>query len=224
MATQTVTVQFHDQSLTAAVIDGKPFVAMKPICDNIGLHWEGQRQRITRHPVLNSVTCMTQATGTDGKHYEMLMLPLDYLNGWLFGIDVSRIKEELKPRLIDYQRECFRVLADHFLPQPAAGKRLPAKPEGGCPRYDVPLSLWPIQHKFGTTVLLTYRDFRRFDPADRPLDKLLFKLKRDGHDVAGAAAEYDLLLSVAETMYWQLDTLRSLFAKLEGLGVHVRQA
>jgi hypothetical protein len=147
---------------------------------------------------------------------------LNLLNGWLFGIDVSRIKAELKPRLMEYQRECFRVLADHFLPQPAAGKRLPHQPEGGCPRYDFPLSLWPIQHRFGTTVLLTYRDFRRFDPAGRPLDKLLFKLKRDGHDIAGASAQYDLMLAVMETMDWQLDALRTLFSKLEGMGIHVR--
>jgi hypothetical protein len=167
---------------------------------------------------------MTDTTGADGKHYEMLMLPLDNLNGWLFGINVSRIKEELKHRLLEYQRECFRVLADHLLPQPAAGKRLLPKPESGCLRYDVPLSLWSIQHKFGATVLLTYRDFRRFDPAGRPLDKLLFKLKRDGHDIAGASAQYDLMLSVIETMDWQLDARRTLFAKLEGMGIHVRPA
>jgi prophage antirepressor-like protein len=37
MAAQSITVQFHDQTLTAAVIDGKPYVAMKPICENLGL-------------------------------------------------------------------------------------------------------------------------------------------------------------------------------------------
>jgi hypothetical protein len=223
MTTQSVSVQFHDQSLTAAVIDGKPYVAMKPICENIGLDWKSQYNRIKRHQVLNSGVVMMTMPSKSGEQ-ETLMLPLDYLNGWLFGIDVSRIKAELKPRLLEYQRECFRVLAEHFLPQPAAGKRLPHKPEGGCPRYDVPLALWPIQHRFGATVLLTYRDFRRFDPASRPLDKLLFKLKRDGHDIAGAAAQYDLMLSVMETMDWQLDALRTLFAKLEQMGIHIRPA
>jgi hypothetical protein len=32
----------------------------------------------------------------------------------LFGLNVSRVKEELRPRLLQYQRECYRVLADHF--------------------------------------------------------------------------------------------------------------
>lgn len=44
----------------------------------------------------------------------MLFLELDYLNGWLFGIDANRVKPELRQRVIDYQRECYKVLADYF--------------------------------------------------------------------------------------------------------------
>lgn len=59
------------------------------------------------------------------------MLPLDKLNGWLFGVSVSRIKPELRPRLIQYQSECFDVLAAHFgakqpvsaLPEPSIKNR-----------------------------------------------------------------------------------------------------
>ena len=43
-------------------------------------------------------------------------LPLSMLNGWLFGVDVNRVKEEIKPKLIRYQEECFDVLAKHFMP------------------------------------------------------------------------------------------------------------
>ncbi|MGR8981887.1 MAG: phage antirepressor N-terminal domain-containing protein, partial [Gammaproteobacteria bacterium] len=119
MAAQTVTVQFHDQTLTAAVIDDKPYVAMKPICENIGLEWRSQYNRIKRHPVLNSAVFMMN-TPSKGGEQKMLMLPLDYLNGWLFGIDISRIRDELKPRLMEYQSECFKVLADYFMPKTAA--------------------------------------------------------------------------------------------------------
>jgi hypothetical protein len=44
----------------------------------------------------------------------MLSLPLDYLNGWLFGINVNRVKAEIRERLIPYQKECYRVLAEAF--------------------------------------------------------------------------------------------------------------
>lgn len=122
MTTQAIAVQFHDQSLTTAIIDSIPHVAMKPICENIGLQWEGQFQRIKRHPVLSQVMCMTHMTslGKDGKEYlvEMLMLPLEYLNGWLFGVDTNRVKNGTREKLIQYQKECFKVLANHFMPQP----------------------------------------------------------------------------------------------------------
>lgn len=114
MANTLTPVEFHGASLFVTTINGKPFVALKPICDAIGIDPEAQRLRIQRHPVLNSVACVTKATGADGKQYEMVMLPLDKLNGWLFGVSVRRVKPELRERLTQYQAECFDVLAQHF--------------------------------------------------------------------------------------------------------------
>lgn len=45
----------------------------------------------------------------------MLCLPLDYLNGWLFGINANRVKPEVKDALLRYQRDVYCVLADAFL-------------------------------------------------------------------------------------------------------------
>lgn len=44
----------------------------------------------------------------------MLAIPLDYLSGFLFGINASRVKEEVRDRLIRYQRECYKVLDEAF--------------------------------------------------------------------------------------------------------------
>ena len=44
----------------------------------------------------------------------MICLPLDYISGFLFGINATRVKEEVRDRLIRYQRECYRVLAEAF--------------------------------------------------------------------------------------------------------------
>lgn len=116
MTTQTITVPFHDQSLTAALIDGIAHVAMKPICENIGLDWFSQMKRIKRNPILNEGKVI-MTSPSNGGIQEMLMLPIKYLNGWLFGVDASRVKPEIKERLLEYQRECFDVLANHFMPQ-----------------------------------------------------------------------------------------------------------
>lgn len=45
----------------------------------------------------------------------MICLPLEFLNGFLFGISATRVKEEIRDKLIQYQRECYLVLADTFL-------------------------------------------------------------------------------------------------------------
>jgi hypothetical protein len=42
-------------------------------------------------------------------------MPLDYLNGWLFGINATRIKEALRERVIRYQKECYQILARAFI-------------------------------------------------------------------------------------------------------------
>ena len=125
MSHNLVTVDFHGQSLVAVLIDGNPYVAMKPICENIGLNWDAQRQRIRRSPVLDQGAVVITVPSPSGDQ-ETLCLPLDMLNGWLFGVDVNRVREEIRPKLMQYQKECFGVLFRHFMPQPATSAPNPA--------------------------------------------------------------------------------------------------
>lgn len=111
---QLVTVAFNGQSLLATLIESKPYVAMKPICENIGLDWAARYTRINRHKILKASIVMTTTVAEDGKQREMLFLQLSKLNGWLFGVDANRVKEEVRPKLERYQAECFDVLEKHF--------------------------------------------------------------------------------------------------------------
>lgn len=114
MAESLIPVAFHGATLYALMIQGIPHVSLRHLCDVLGLNWSGQMQRIKRHPALNSTVCVTHTVAEDGKEREMVALPLDMLNGWLFGISPNRVRPELRGRLVDYQRECFQVLAAHF--------------------------------------------------------------------------------------------------------------
>jgi hypothetical protein len=38
------------------------------------------------------------------------------LNGWLFGVQVNRVKEEYREKVLQYQRECYDILAQAFFP------------------------------------------------------------------------------------------------------------
>lgn len=89
-------------------------VPVKPICQAIGIDHDAQRQRIKRHRKLSSVAVTVTATGTDGKSYEMLALPLQYVYGWIFSIDLSMVAESALPTVEKYQDECYDVLYRHF--------------------------------------------------------------------------------------------------------------
>lgn len=123
MTKQIATVTFHGAPLTVITQADQKLVAMKPIVEGIGLGWQSQYNRIQRQPVLKSVIVMMNTTGADGKSYQMLCLPLDYLNGWLFGVDANRVREDIRDTLIMYQRECYQVLANYWLQGEAVNHR-----------------------------------------------------------------------------------------------------
>ena len=108
------TIDFNGQPLVTIEKGGIYYAAVKPIADNIGLDWEGQRQRINRDDVLSSAACLITATGADDKQYKMMCLPIEFLNGWLFGVDTKRVKPEIKDALIEYKKECYTVLHDYW--------------------------------------------------------------------------------------------------------------
>jgi len=115
---QLIAVPFHQHSILTLEEKGKRWIAMKPIAEAIGLDWHGQRKRINRDPVLSTCTViMTSQIPGDDQSREAMFLDLDYLNGWLFGIDANRVKPELREQVIEYQRECYKVLAGHFREQ-----------------------------------------------------------------------------------------------------------
>lgn len=112
-------IQFYNQEIQVLNYEGKPYVAMKPICENIGLSWSGQQDRIRRNEALKQGRRMIRVP-SEGGYQEVLCLPLGYLNGWLFGIEINRVKPEIRDVLRLYQLECYDVLYNHFLPEVAA--------------------------------------------------------------------------------------------------------
>ena len=110
----TQTISFNHQSLVTFKQNGTHYTAMKPICENIGLDWKSQYSRMKRDDVLNSTMVIITTVAEDGKNREMLCLPIQYLNGWLFGIDTNRCKPEIRDTLIKYKKECYQALHDYW--------------------------------------------------------------------------------------------------------------
>ncbi|KAA3657055.1 MAG: hypothetical protein DWQ04_29250 [Chloroflexi bacterium] len=108
------TVLFYDDEVTAVRLeDGHIIIPLRPLCEVLRLNWAGQRQRLQRDLILNEVSCEC-VIHSQGQGRSMLCLPLEYLNGFLFGINASRVKDEIRDRLLRYQRECYTVLYESF--------------------------------------------------------------------------------------------------------------
>jgi len=116
----THSVNFHNDTVFALEHEGVAYVAMRPICENIGIDWDTQSRKLNRNKDKFSCCHMT-ATGADGKQYQMLCLPLKKLNGWLFSINPEKVRPDIKDKIVMYQEECFEVLYNYFN-QPASSK------------------------------------------------------------------------------------------------------
>lgn len=124
-------IDFHGDELLAVLVETEGgrvvYVPVRPLCEAIGVSWPAQFRRINRDPVLSEAAMSVAVTATQldpqpGRRetQDMLALPADFLNGWLFGINADRVRPELRERVLRYQRECFAVLARAFAP-PVAG-------------------------------------------------------------------------------------------------------
>lgn len=110
---QFVLIPFRDQEVLSVVKDDKRYIVPKQICQNLDIDWEGQRQKIQRDSVLSQGACVIKVP-TPGGQQEAMCLPIEYLNGWLFGIDDSRVKPEIRDTVIAYKKECYLVLYEYF--------------------------------------------------------------------------------------------------------------
>jgi hypothetical protein len=127
MSGKIVTVDFRSDTLVAVERDDGVFVALRPICEAVGVDWSAQLKRVKGDPVLaEAVAVIATPFGRHGQ--EETCLRLEFVNGWLMGIDSRRVREVARQRLIEYQRECHRVLFSHFY----------GKATGSVPQLDEP--------------------------------------------------------------------------------------
>jgi len=91
------------------------FIPIKPICDALGIDSEAQRQRMERDKILSSIMVIIKAVAADEKEREMVCIPLKFTFGWLITIDTSRVNEDAREKVIEYQLECYNILYHYFM-------------------------------------------------------------------------------------------------------------
>ena len=90
-------VPLHNIDILTIKVGSEIYVAMKDICDGIGLQWNKQREKILANPVLGPAHHLrvVQVPG-DIQQREIFTLPIQYLNGWLMMINPNKVKESIE--------------------------------------------------------------------------------------------------------------------------------
>lgn len=115
MNNKTTTIAIvNKSSITAIATANDTVIPMRPICEAIGVNFSFQLKRAKQHPILSSTMVTVTTVGADGKDREMVCLPLEFIYGWLFTIDSTLVTPHAREAVINYQRECYRALYNHF--------------------------------------------------------------------------------------------------------------
>ena len=130
--TKIEVVKFHDDFLevvrvaangAVGKVGNEYWVAVKKVCENIGLKYTIQYQKLK-----SAYDTKLIKVKTAGGMQEMFCIPLNQLNGWLYTINPNKVKAIAKEKLLAYKKECQEVLYNHFIQK--------ATPPQNCPAAD----------------------------------------------------------------------------------------
>ena len=101
-------LQFNGRNIYFQSENGICYVAIKPICEALGIDYERQRKNLKSDEIYKGLPSIQTVVAEDGKLRKMICLPEIYIYGWIFSIQSS--SAELKK----YKLECYRILFYHF--------------------------------------------------------------------------------------------------------------
>lgn len=101
-------LEFNGRRIAVLLADGTWWVAVKPICEALGIKYEAQFERLQSHKILGQLFRKQGMVAADNRLREMVCLPEKFIYGWLFSINSDNAQ------LLEFQRECYEVLYNHF--------------------------------------------------------------------------------------------------------------
>jgi hypothetical protein len=122
MPNELKTIDFHGDKIETFEANGERWVAMRRICENLGMAWGYQSQKLEeQREKFNCSDIRTVAE--DGKTRKMLAIPTRNLALWLACINPNKVAEHVRPKLERYHKECAKALDDYWTKGVAINER-----------------------------------------------------------------------------------------------------
>ena len=112
MKTEIILFQKHE--LVAVQNDENIYVAVKPICDAIGLDYISAYKGLQNDEIMGELLSIQTIVAADSKQRDMVCVPIQMLSAWLFGVQVGKVKPEVRPVLVQFKKECANALFSYF--------------------------------------------------------------------------------------------------------------
>lgn len=107
-----INIPFHSKPLCLIDADGKPYAAMRPIVDGMGLAWPPQERKLKAR--FASTVTILDTVALDGKQRQMLCLPPEKLPAWLLTIHLRKVKAAIRADVERYQAESEAALWSYW--------------------------------------------------------------------------------------------------------------
>ncbi len=102
-----------DEVLAARTETSEIYLPIKPICTALGVNWGTQFRKIKSDDVLTEST-RTLRLQTRGGPQNLVCMDVEAIPMWLAGIEPSRVREDLRERLISYKRWVRKTVYEAF--------------------------------------------------------------------------------------------------------------
>lgn len=125
--TRAVQVENGEKLIGGISTDKTVYIPLRQFCDHLSINWSAQRRRTNRHGFYSDHIATVAMMATDGRIREQLCLPIDFIHGWLLGIDPNRVKNpETSKKIKLYQTVAHKMLYTAFtaMPEPSAEAKL----------------------------------------------------------------------------------------------------
>jgi hypothetical protein len=101
-------LEFNGKTLVFLAVEGEYWVALKPICEAIGVNYNRAYQELNTDPIFSQLFALQQMVGSDEKVRKMVSLPEKWIYGWVLSL------KSASPELLQYKKLCYEILSDYF--------------------------------------------------------------------------------------------------------------